>query len=232
MKEPIKMTKEQENLLAAISVNEEKVRRGELYGWQKEILKQYDQATMYLGKKYPAHQFVITWCEPADANGLYTVFDFQADGGSDTFMLYVDIEEDAYSCRDNFYGSLMKGSYEKAFLKALKEVVPECVGVSSSFTTVMGEDCDGTLSYEGILAEKKRIPNHTTIYAVAGRQENTESIAENIRNYVKGEKIYGGYGISILGELPKEHMEPEEIEEYLKDNAGACLYKESFQQFD
>ncbi len=213
------LTKEQEDLLAALSVNESKVRNGELYEWQEEIIRQYDFAMLYLEQKYSSHDFSFTWCEPAEAGRSYSMFRFLADNESDMYTLYVDITSNEtgiqYSCRDNFYGSLIHSDYERELLRFLSEEVPECVDVSSRFSSVYGTECDGSLTFARIRQEQKKISNITTINALSG-DKGQEQVFEEIQNRIKNEKIYGSYTVNI----------------YSDNQKSQCVLSRDFQQFD
>lgn len=215
----VELTKEQEDLLAAISVNQSKVRSGELYGWQEEVIRQYDFALSYLNQKYPSHEFSFTWCEPSEAGRSYSLFQFTADHESETYTLYVDITKNdtkrEYACRDNFYGKLIRAGYEKDLLQLLSAAVPECREVSAEFSSVYGAECDGSLTLDKMVRDQQKVSNITTISAVAGGQ-TAQEIFDRIRSCVKNEKIYGGYIVKI----------------YSDDQSSECVLSKDFQQFD
>lgn len=214
-----KLTKEQEDLLAAISVNESKVHNGELYGWQKEVIRQYEVALEYLRQKYPAHKFLIDWCEPSEAGRKYSIFQFKADQENENYTLYVDIisteKEKQYECRDNFYGSLIRENYENSLLQLLSDKIPEHIEISCKFSSVYGKECDGTLTFKQIVQEQRKISNTTTINVMSDNGD-PERIFCEIQRCIKENRIYGGYIINV----------------YLETMNTECVLSRDFQQFD
>lgn len=122
------LTQEKKDFLAKMSVDEERVQNGKLYDWQVEALRQYDYAMGFLQEKYPSHTFKFTFYNPKGNVNPFSYFLFKADNKDALFNLYLYIDDNhTYSCKDNYYGELLKDSYNAAFLNFLQEYFPECI---------------------------------------------------------------------------------------------------------
>lgn len=226
------LTAEQEALLVKISVDEERVRSGELYGWQKKVIRQYDAAMDYLGKKYPSHSFEITDCAQKDITNSFSTFWFLADGEDVQYELYLYIEDDdTYCCEDNFYGALLEEPYAQALQELIAAEEPGCIGVVSRISTARGEEFGEKMTAEEILSETYKMTNSTDLY-VDGRNGDAQALAERVGAVVKSHKIYGAYTVYVLDNLPMYLSDGSAIAAYVEENPDAVSLKQSFQQFD
>ncbi len=220
------LTPEKKDFLSAISMDEERVQEGKLYEWQKEVLRQYDYAMAYLGRKYPSHSFYFTGCNPAGKNESFSTFWFTADGGTDSYELYLYTEADGdYNCEDNYYGELIEDSYNDALLSLLEERVPECIGVACDFNTVQGEAFGEQLTGQEILDGDYGISNTTCIYAVQPDAAKAQTLAKKLGSVINEQGIYGSYYIEILDSEPDDTYSGDELRAYVqaKDSQDIVL---------
>lgn len=172
----------------------------------------------FLQEKYPSHTFKFTFCNPKGNVNPFSYFIFKADNKDDLFNLYLYIDDNhTYSCKDNYYGELLKDSYNAAFLNFLQEYFPECIGVSCYFTNIMGEECDETLTGKEVLDGKLKISNTSYIYAVQPDNSSADILADNIETFIKDNKIYGCYYVNILNSAPDQSYSGDSLRKYIRE---------------
>lgn len=228
------LTQEKKDFLATISMDEERVQNGELYEWQEEVLRQYDYAMKYLKKKYPSHIFDFTSCNPKGKTDNFSTFWFTVDHSENSYELYLDRDYNGdYSCKDNYYGELVKESYNDALLSRLQVSISECIGVSSNFSTVQGEMFDEQLTGQKILDGNDKISNTTYIYAVPYDASKAQILAEKIEDFIKKENIYGSYYIEILNTNLDDTYAGDDLRLYVQETgSNAVILEQKFNQFD
>lgn len=233
MERETELTLEKKDFLATMSMDEERIQAGELYDWQEEVLRQYDYAMEYLEKKYPSHKFKFTSCNPKGRDESFSTFWFIADNGEKSYELYVDVDNGGkYSCEDNYYGELIKDSYNTVLLSILQENIQECIGVSSKFNTVQGEEFGETLTGQKILDDNEKISNTTYIYAVPENISNAEDLADEIESFIEEKKIYGSYYVDILSMNPGSSYKGDKLEEYVQTTKEIVVLEQKFNQFN
>ena len=213
------LTQEQIDLLCGISVNEDKVKEGKLNSWQKEVLNQYDCAMEYLAYKYPSYDFVIKFCEPKNIENSFTTFMFleksednKGSGEKEYFYMYINVYEEngknCYEITDNFYGKLFKDELADRFFDLMEDEFPECINVTTSITTVAGEEFGEELDIERVLSGELMMYNYTDFYINADgmtESEYSDKVIE-IKEFILETGIYGSYDVKFVSEF-----EPEEV---------------------
>lgn len=227
------LTEEKENLLSKISMDEQRVRDGELYGWQVEVLRQYDAALEYMYEKYPSHQFEIVDCSPQNVWNDYTIFYCQADGQDDLQEMYITKNDDgSYTCADTYYGHLIRDEYSNLLLDLLKAEAPECIAVDAQITGRLGEEYRESMPAESFLEGLKRgdkVSNFVTIYAVCRTEDEAQKTLSNVKTFIQDEGIYGGYTLYALKQDPGIQ---DGIDEWINEQGESVYWiKENFQQF-
>lgn len=212
------MTQEQTELLCSISVNEDKVREGDLAEWQIEVLNQYDYAMEYLAGKYPSYEFAIVGCEPKNNGNSYTTFTFVEKGEkSQYYTLYLDVYEETanrYEATDNFYGTLYETQLAERMLELMQEEVPECVRVTTSITCAEDEEFGENFDLESVLSGEQKMEHDTDFYISTDGMTEAEysQKVEDVRSFIAEKGIYGSYDVKFITE-----SEPDDI-----------LYREHF----
>ena len=202
MEETVSMTPEQEALLCKISIDEERVKEGLLFSWQKEILKQYDFAMEYLENKYPSYTFHIANCEPKNKlNNAYSLFYFYESGDSETYYdLYLYIEDGVYSAEDNFYGYVIGKKYEDKLRDMLIQAGIPCDHVTTRLNTVQGEAFHENMNVDDIINGSIEMQQDTSLYFIENsllNQSYTE-IFDKIQEVISQKRIYGSYTVVIV----------------------------------
>ena len=198
------LTAEQEELLCAISVKAERVKEGDLYGWQVEVLKQYDFAMDYLREKYPSYSFKIVGCAPKNVVNSYTTFDFvEVNNEEQYYALYLDVlegEEPVYVAEDNFYGDIKEEELAEQLFTLLKAEFPNCLRVSTNVTTVEGREFDEKLDVSKVVSGEIKMQQDTTIY-ISENASNEETYAQKVQEinaFLTGKGITGSFDVVIL----------------------------------
>ena len=200
------MTEEQMELLCLISVDEERVRKGELLDWQIEVLNQYDYAMEYLADKYPSYEFRIVYCEPENVINSYTTFTFVEKSDEETYYdLYLDVykeegAENRYEARDNFYGALFEDEFAEKMLELVQEKFPECVDAKSNITCVQGKEYGETLDLDRVLSGQLKMDQDTILFITIeekGDAEYSEKVME-LKEFIVEHGIYGSYEVRFV----------------------------------
>lgn len=207
------MTQEQIDLLCDISVNEDKVRDGNLADWQIEVLNQYDYAMEYLAGKYPSYEFGIVGCEPKNNSSSYTTFTFIEKSDESTYYcLYLDVyEEEAgkrYEATDNFYGKLFEAELAEKMLELVQEQFPECVNVTTNITCAEGKEYGEDFDVELILAGEQKMEHDTDFYINAEEMadaEYSQKVAA-IKDFILEKGIYGSYDVKFVTETNQDNV--------------------------
>ena len=247
MMEKRHLTREQEELLLGISVNEKKVLSGELYEWQEELLRQYEYVRRYLSDKYPSHEFEITGCAPISAQNMFASFWFRADGAGQIYELHLyEKEEDRltetegtgrseaegellpkprvlYECEDNYYNAVLSPAYAEKLKERLRTAVPECCKVVTEFISLQGEQYGETYDSARLLDGEEQLPNHTSIYLSCRGIEEWEKLSSEVEAWIKENGIYGSYSVFFASDS-------EALKEVEEENPDYVLRKD-FQHF-
>lgn len=234
MEDRMDLTQEKKDFLAAMSMDEERVQDGKLYEWQREVLYQYDYAMEYLQQKYPSHTFHFTSCNPKGKNENFSTFWFETDGGVDSYELYLYVDDNGeYRCEDNFYGALIKDSYNDALLSLLKERVPECIGVACDFNTVQGADFGEQLTGQEILEGDDKISNTTYIYVVQPDESQAQTLVETLQDVITEKNIYGSYYVEVLNSDPDSASSGDELKACVQEQESQdVILEQKFNVFD
>lgn len=232
--EMLELTQEKKDFLADISMDEERVREGKLFEWQKEVLRQYDYAMEYLQRKYPSYTFSFNSCKPKGRDAKWSTFWFQADGFVKNYDLYLYVDADGgYSCEDNFYQEILESSYNEKILSLLQKEIPECFRVVSSFDSVVDENISEKTTGEDVLNGNYELSNHVDIYVLASDESQASLLAKRVEDVIKEKKIYGSYYIEVLKDDPGNACDEQDLYTYVHDNSNQLLILEKkFNQFN
>ena len=237
VREEVELTQEKKDFLAEMYVDGDRIQEGKLYGYQKEVLYQYDYALKYLERKYPSHTFELTACNPKNRFIDYSKFCFIADDEEDNMereVYYLYLREDDkgnYSCEDSYYKALLTDSYGEALLEFLQERVPECVGVFTGFQHVKGEEINEKLTGKEVLEGNYNLFNLTDIYVFEPNASKAQSLADEVEAVIKRKNTIGSYDVYILSMNPCDTYSGYELRRYVS-KAGIIILEKSFRQND
>ena len=197
---PVEMTQEQKKLLKKNAMDKDAVERGELFSWQKEILRQYDYAMDYLKGKYPSYSFHMVDVTPKNKLNPYTTFWFtEENSGEQYYNLYLEIEEGQYLPTDDFYGKIIGTKYEEQLMALLKIANIPCDCVEARFDTPADESFNEQLDVNAII--KGTIVADPTVFLHIKSQSlngaSYEEVYSQIHEYIDTQKI-NGYFIVII----------------------------------
>lgn len=230
------LTQEQKKFLEAISMDEDRVKKGDLYQWQEEALDQYDYVMEYLKEKYPSYSFEVISCDHNNQTTGYSTFQFTESGKESVYEMYLYSEgEDkrSYRCEDNFYGSLIRKDYEEALTEIICKEIPECLGVYCSFTNVMGKEFGEDFTAEDVLTEKPEITNATDIYLLEADPVQAEQLIQRTETVLTENRIYGSYFITAISSEPEAWESTEELKEYVQEQGNLVITgNDAYGQFE
>lgn len=208
--EVVEMTQEQMKLLCTISMDEDRVKEGRLFNWQKEVLNQYNYAMDYLARKYPSYSFEIVNCAPKNKLNAYTTFYFCKADETDTqkvYEIYMEVYEDAesenrYVAEDNFYGELFEDVFAERMYELIKPEFPECVNVTCNMTGVLGEEFGENLDLDKLFCGELDASQDIVIYMNAEGMSESDYIGkiEEIQDYIASKQIKGSYNVKFIME--------------------------------
>lgn len=226
------LTAEQKAFLLRVSMDEARVRSGDLTSAQAAILKQHDAAMEYMNRKYPSHEFeFMDYIQSGIANGS-TCFLVEADG--DPLFLYEvqvgDDEDEPFA--DDYFCTLLKSDYENLLLPLLQEGVPECACVDVRISTLKGEEFGEDFDMGRVISGEVQLSNTATVY-LDGSDSEARDLIDLLREHIADEEIYGAYIAVVLDGIPPELKTPEEFQDYAAGEDGSrVLLRDHFQQFE
>ncbi|MEI3518510.1 MAG: hypothetical protein V8R14_03475 [Clostridia bacterium] len=136
-------------------MDEERIRSGKLYDWQKQVLHQYDFAMDYLKRKYPSYTFHLNSCTPKGRDNSWSTFWFCADGYTKTYDLYLYSDEDGnYSCEDNFYGEFLQDKLMKHYCSFYQKMCRNARRLYLLFIRYRGKNTEKVSVNDPFLMEK------------------------------------------------------------------------------
>lgn len=228
----IEMSATEKDFLKEIYIDEDRIEEGFLYSYQEKMLLQYRFVLEYLSEKYPDYSFKILGGEPANAVNSCAGFSFREKDGDTVFRAQVTQEEGTLKGEDNFYGEIIRESYDAYIYEKCKEKISFLSGVYSIITGVKGSDYNEKLTVEAIVSGEKEISPLTEIY-LSGRQiteEEWEKEAELVEKEVRNLNLYGSYIVYYLTDTSENAFDAKGYHEYIQSND--FLYKYSFQNFN
>lgn len=207
------LTQEQIDLLCNISMNEEKVKEGDLKSWQIEVLNQYDAAMEYFMEKYPSYEFVITYCEPKNKSNPYTTFAFIEKNEEGIFYdMYVHVYEEEngnrYEITDNFHGKIFEDELAYKFLELMQEKFTDCINVTTNISSAQGIEVGENLDIEKVLSGEITMYHNTDFYINAEGltdSEYSEKVAQ-IKEFILEKGIYGSYDVKFVEESEQDNV--------------------------
>lgn len=241
MEDTIELTTEEETLLCGMSVNEERVREGELVNWQKKWLGQYRYAMEYLQKKYPSHTFEATYGNPEEKGTSYATIGIFADGNNSmkdtSYKVYVEgNEEDGYSATDDYYGEVLEGMYEEYLMEKVAEFTDKCVGIRIDMMHAKGEEFDEKMTLEDFLSKNGEANPAVTFY-LDGREMSESEFADirmALENMEQENDLYGGWSVNAYNQVPETGKDAEEFYRQLfrQPDYDAEIYSDHFARFE
>ena len=232
------LTNDQEAFLVKIFMNEDRIRSGKLYDYQKEVLKQYNYSMDYLAKKYPSHHFKITDCEYKNKLNSYTTFWFsENDDTENIFELYLRITENEqgniYFAEDNYYGYLFSPVLKNYFYKIIDPLCDE-IYISTKIQDVKGEDYDELMQMEDIINGDLNIEQRTAIHIKIDDADTCAQKAEELEAAIKEalgqiQTMKSTFVLIYWINVPDDYTTEEEYGTYLNSiDKSTNVYKHTF----
>ena len=101
--EKIELTEMEEKILCELYIDEDRIREGKLFEYQKECLEQLRFAVNYLKEKYPDVEFEILTINPKSKLNMITRVTFKETGTTDRqYALVVEPDVDGWIARDDY----------------------------------------------------------------------------------------------------------------------------------
>ena len=226
------LTAEQKAFLLRVSMDEARVRSGDLTSAQTAVLKQHDAAMEYMNRKYPSHEFEFMDYIPSGITNGSAYFLVKADGDP-SFLYEVQVgDDDDEPFADDYFCTLLKVDYENMLLPLLQAGVPECACVDVRISSLKGEGFGEDFDMGLVINGEVRLSNTATVY-LDGSSSEAQGLIDRLRKHVADEEIYGAYITVVLDGVPAELKTPEEFQGYAAGEDGSrVLLRDHFQQFD
>lgn len=187
--EELVMTEEEILLLGAVYNNEEQLREGKLYDYQKVALEYLREGLTYLKEKYPGYDPEILTFSPATKFTPWAQFLIQGEGEL-TYTLTVEKKDAGFVCLDNCYGQWLREAYDTHVTTVLRDSgITLCA--YTSFTVPMGADIGAETTVTEFVEYTPKINRQTRLYLQA--PEDPEGEAQNIRGILREAGLYGHY---------------------------------------
>lgn len=205
----VEMTDEEKDFLCRLYFGEERIRKGKLFPYQEETLKQYRFAKEYLNEKYPGYNFNLYCFLPANKiNGPVTRVDFMEqdkESGYGTFNMVIEGEDGSYSATDNFYRYLLRPGYDEALTEKLHDAGIEGCITYTRFSGLFGSEVDGTMTMEDLFAHgtEMGMKRDTKIFIdmEGGENEETEKLVQQVETVFREVNQYGAIPFFLFREF-------------------------------
>lgn len=188
VKKQADLTEEEQKLLIAAFGDDENIRTGNLYDYQKEALVQLRTGVGYLKKKYPEEDLSILSFSNATKLTEYAFCYFRAGASSKEYLLTITPENGSYVCRDTYYGEKIRDRYDAELESILREGGYE-TKLYTDFSTPAGMDVDGSATMQTVNGVSPKIARCTFIFVDSNLMEQ----GENIQNALYDKGAYGSY---------------------------------------
>lgn len=153
------MTEQELEIMISVYGESKQLLEGKLFDYQKDALAQLQAGFSYWEKKYPGTTMPLLTFSPANPSTPWAQFLLQGPDSS-THKLTVTPSESGYICADNYYGTLIRESYDCKVAEILSTGGINAVTVTT-FPQPMGiEICnsaDDFISYEPKIARQTHI---------------------------------------------------------------------------
>lgn len=187
--EELIMTEEEIRLLGAVYDNEEQLRKGELYDYQKVALAYLREGLSYLEQKYPGCDPEILTFSPATKFTPWAQFLIRGEGEMN-YTLTVEKQGEAFVCLDDWYGCWLREDYDAYVEKILRDG-GITLRVYTNFTVPMGAQIGPDTTVAEFVEYTPKINRQTRLYLQA--PEDPEAEAQQIRELLKNAGLYGHY---------------------------------------
>ena len=188
VKQQADLTEEEQRLLIAAFGDDENIRAGNLYDYQKEALIQLRTGMEYLKEKYPGEDFSVLSFSNATKLTEYASCYFRAGASSKEYLLTITPENGKYVCRDTYYGEKIRNRYDAELESILRESGYE-TKLYTDFSTPAGMDVDGSATMRTVNEARPKIARCTFIFV----DSNLMGQGENIQNALYDKGAYGSY---------------------------------------
>lgn len=188
VKQQADLTEEEQKLLIAAFGDDENIRAGDLYDYQKEALIQLRTGMGYLKEKYPGEDFFVLSFSNATKLTEYASCYFRASTSSKEYLLTITPENGEYVCRDTYYGEKIRDRYDAELESILRENRYE-TKLYTDFSTPAGMDVDGSATMQTVNGISPKIVRCTFIFV----DSNLMGQGENIQNALYDKGAYGSY---------------------------------------
>lgn len=231
----VEMTSEEKDFLCSIYSGEERIKKGKLFSYQEETLKQYRFAKEYLNEKYPGYDFVFYSFSPKNKLNPVTETGFrEQDDETGHFEMIIEGEDGDYTASDTFYTCLLRPKYDEALTEQLHEKGIENCLTYTKFSGCFGLEVDGNMTVDEMIARGTAIgmKRDTDIFIDMPGSENeeTEIIVRNIEEIIRNMNQYGSHTVYFVPGILDECSSGEECEDYL--NWQEDYYHIQFDTFD
>lgn len=228
-KKELTMTEEEAELLLKIfpaDYDVEKIESGELFSYQERMLLLYRASLDYLSEKYPDYHFDFVGGTPKNTWGSpYYTFQICETGSEDIYGIYIRLEEGAVTITDNFYGVVIRESYDSYVYHEFSGEIDSLVGIYSVFPSPKELD---SLTMTEITDGSIYLSPETAVYLTGPVVSETEweEMASQVEKIIIDRKIYGYYSIYYLPDIPGDISDGESCRSYMESNG--CLYDYKF----
>lgn len=188
VKQQADLTEEEQKLLIAAFGDDENIRAGNLYDYQKEALVQLRTGVGYIKKKYPGEDFSVLSFSNATKLTEYASCYFQAGVSSKEYLLTITPENGEYVCRDTYYGEKIRDRYDAELETVLRKSGYEAK-LYTDFSTPAGIDIDGSATMQTINEVSPKIARCTFIFV----DSSLMGQGEDIQNALYDKGAYGSY---------------------------------------
>ena len=225
------LTREEEELLCSIYVDEERIQDGFLYSFQVKTLEALRYCHRYLDEKYPEDEFRFCIIRPVNRFNKTGEIEFYSEKlKGQYYMLTYTENEDKYSAMDNYYAVFVREPYDDMLQKLLWDNLGIKGLCYTDFYQPMGIETGRTTSAEELIAKRSELSRQTTVYM--DRKTMEDHTLDEIRKLFSEKGLYGGYDLCYGTGLLSGQSDVNGLRREIESNGTEVLDFECFNCFD
>ena len=148
-------------------LQQEKIRRGELFDSQRKLLEQMRGAKAWLEGKYPSHSIAFVSLDLSSGAVPPFLFGFTVDGGETVYLA----KELGDSFGENYFASVLLAPCEALLLEKLRENGVPAAAVEVEFLDMAGDAVTERTDAAALLALGDAVSRRTTVYLRGGAEQ-------------------------------------------------------------
>ena len=219
--ETIVLTEQEIALLSAAYPNSERIQENRLFDYQVDGLRQLRAGAAYLEQKYPNAPLEVTSFVPANQFTKWAEMTFRADGAEQEYRLTVAPAEGGFDCADDYYGALLRESYDQKVAETVAEGGYTVLSYTE-FPSPAGLEVGPDTTAEELIALGPELTRNTHLFLEPVEQR--DAAAAQIKDRLAAAGFYGAFTLYFVPSLQGDVLELEAARKTWDYVTFQCFY--------